>query len=95
MSRVYSSQNGALQVGLFYAGRFDICKEEIKDLIDNGKVRVVDQTISQFSTEAENCQCIEFENQSGMVVQMASCSFRDGFDLWTINKDNGMSFRLS
>jgi hypothetical protein len=95
MSTTYSSHNGALQMGLFYSGRHDICNKDVNELITDGIIKLVkDIAIEQFGIQNEDCIVVTFTNVNGMEVFMASSKFRDGYDLWLLNMENHLTFRM-
>ena len=62
-------------------------KEEVT-LVEGGRV-------AQFGNELSDCQMVEFLNQRGVKVRVASCRFReDEWDCWLIDEKTGMGWRL-
>ena len=97
MTHRYHSKFGALTMGMFYAGRFDLYKniKSLEELLKVGGVKeIIEDTIEQFGEEATDCTMVEILNEKGNTIRLASCKFRmDEFDLWLITPE-GMAIRV-
>lgn len=59
-----------------------------------GEVALVDGSVEQFGNELADCKMVEFVNQKGKKVRVASCRFReDEWDCWLIDPETGGAFR--
>jgi hypothetical protein len=83
MSTLFSSKLEALNKGLFYAGWAGYSFQSLDALLSNPDI-AVDETvvIMDMGSVLEDCTAIVFKNGEGIPVKIASCKFRDGYDLW-------------
>ena len=97
MATEFDSEEQALMIGMYYAGREDLylnkgpmTMEKIKTM---DEIEVIKNSkINQLGSEVE-CITIQFLTKSGKLAQVASAPFRSGFDCWLINPKNGMGKR--
>lgn len=100
MTQQFDSKYEAIVVGLFYAGRSDlyrdekgIVKETLDDILKNPEIKIIDENIVQFNYAHEDCTMIEFDNKKNEIVRIATTKFRDGFDLWLVDPESGAGVR--
>lgn len=100
MTSQFSSKHDAITVGLYYAGRQDLCHDEkggiksLDDILKDPDIKIIDKNIEQFGYVHEDCTMIELKNSNNVLVRIATTKFRDGFDLWLVDPDSEMATRV-
>lgn len=95
MSTYFYNKEEALKKGFEYADRQDLEKLSIKEIIEHPDIHIC---TSNFITDIfgkilDEQTMLEFQNGKNQRVAIASCKFRDGFDLWLITP-NGKACRV-
>lgn len=98
MTTKYLSKREALKIGMFYAGRSDLYKDNdrektLNEILKSDEVKIVEGNIKQFGFVHEDCTMLEFKNDMGKIVRIATTKLRDGFDCWLIDPERGVAVR--
>lgn len=100
MTTKFDSKLYAIATGIMYVGREDLYSDgnegmkPLEDVLKNPEIKVIDGNINQFGHIHEDTLMIEFQSSEDKPCRIATTKFRDGFDLWLIVPEIGISHRV-